>query len=146
MTDPAILSCQQLAVSVPGRSLVEALELSVQAGEFIALLGPNGVGKTLTLHTLAGLRTPGAGGIRLFGEPLDALPRQQVARTLALLPQHTDDVFPATVMDTAMIGRHPHIGRFRWESAEDRRIAAAALERRESRGGHGRIPATKAPR
>lgn len=129
MTDPAILTCQQLAISVPGRSLVEALELSVRPGEFIALLGPNGVGKTLTLHTLAGLRAPGAGNVQLFGTPLDDLPRQQIATRLALLPQHTDDVFPATVMDTAMIGRHPHIGRFRWETAEDRRIAAAALDR-----------------
>lgn len=129
MTDPAILTCQQLAISVPGRSLVEALELSVRPGEFIALLGPNGVGKTLTLHTLAGLRAPGAGSVQLFGTLLDDLPRQQIATRLALLPQHTDDVFPATVMDTAMIGRHPHIGRFRWETAEDRRIAAAALDR-----------------
>jgi len=47
---------------------------------------------------------------------------------LALLPQYTEDVFPATVIDTVMIGRHPHIGRFQWESDLDREIARAALQ------------------
>ena len=55
------------------------------------------------------------------------MPRRDVARRLALLPQDTEDIFPATVMDTALIGRHPHLGRFRWESGADYEIARAAL-------------------
>ena len=53
--------------------------------------------------------------------------RQQLAKHLALLPQHVDDIFPATVIDTALIGRHPHIGRLSWESEQDIDIAKAAL-------------------
>ena len=51
----------------------------------------------------------------------------QVATRLALLPQYVEDVFPATVFDTVMIGRHPHIPRFQWESERDRDIAEDSL-------------------
>lgn len=125
--DTSLLDVTGLRVSVPGRVLVEALDMTLAGGEFIAVLGRNGSGKTLSLLTLAGLRPPEAGAIRLGGDAMDALPRQQVAKRLALLPQDTDDIFPATVLDTALIGRHPHIGRLRWESPEDHELARGSL-------------------
>lgn len=123
----ALLSCRDLTVSVPGRRLVQALSLELAPGELLAVLGRNGAGKTLTLHTLAGLRAPEAGDVLLRGRPIASLPRQQVARELALLPQSADDVFPATVLETVLVGRHPHIATFGRESDADRRIAEAAL-------------------
>jgi iron complex transport system ATP-binding protein len=125
-------------VSVPGRSLVANLDIALAPGEFVAVLGRNGTGKTLSLLTLAGLRAPDAGRILLAGEDISAMPRQQVARLLALLPQDTDDIFPATVLDTALVGRHPHIGRWRWESPDDvgyarRALAAVGIDDLESR-------------
>ncbi len=124
--DPLLL-CTELCISVPGRLLVETLDLAVGRGEVVAVLGQNGSGKTLTLMTLAGLRKPDSGAVLLNGLNVFQTRRQQVARQLALLPQNTDDIFPATVLDMALIGRHPHIGRFNWESAEDRAIANEAL-------------------
>src|SRR5688572_33315447 len=53
---PARLACRDIDVEVAGRTLVRGLSIEAQGGEFIAVLGRNGVGKTLTLHTLAGLR------------------------------------------------------------------------------------------
>jgi iron complex transport system ATP-binding protein len=125
--DATLLEISKLRVSVPGRVLVEGLSMSLSRGEFVAVLGRNGSGKTLSLLTLAGLRHPEAGSVRLRGEAIDALRRQQVAKHLALLPQDTDDIFPATVLDTALVGRHPHIGRFRWESPADYEQARASL-------------------
>lgn len=122
-----MLECQGVHVSVPGRSLVADLDITLAPGEFVAVLGRNGTGKTLSLLTLAGLRPPDAGTVLLAGEDMAAMPRQQVARLLALLPQDTDDIFPATVLDTTLIGRHPHIGRWRWESVDDIRAARQAL-------------------
>lgn len=122
-----LLSCNELTIRVPGRLLVERLDLELHAGEVLAVLGQNGAGKTLTMMTLAGLRDPDGGNAALTGEDIHALPRQRAAQQLALLPQVIDDIFPATVMDTAMIGRHPHIGRFQWESGKDRSIATRAL-------------------
>lgn len=121
------LSCKNVDISVPGRSLVRQLNIEVAASEFLAVLGPNGVGKSLSLHALAGLRDPDNGQIYLDGQQIGGWSRQQIAARLALLPQYTEDVFPATVIDTVMIGRHPHIGRFQWESDHDREMAFAAL-------------------
>ena len=123
----SLLSAHNLGVTVPGRQLVDALNVSFTRGEFVAILGRNGAGKTLTLSTLAGLRDPGRGHVCIDEEDVSGLKRQDVAKRLALLPQSVDDIFPSTVLDTAMIGRHPHIGRFRWESAEDNTITLDAL-------------------
>ncbi|MBT8087023.1 MAG: ABC transporter ATP-binding protein [Gammaproteobacteria bacterium] len=123
-----LFDCSDLCVSVAGRRLVDQLELAAGSGDFVAILGQNGSGKTLTLHTLAGLRQADAGQVQVNGIDVAAARRKDTARQLALLPQHVDDIFPATVLDTAMIGRHPHIGRFNWESAEDFQVAHNALE------------------
>ena len=122
-----LIEARQLGVSVPGRTLVSALELPIGMGEFVAVLGPNGTGKTLSMLTLAGLRRPAAGDVLLGGESLKSMARPAIAKKLALLPQDVDDIFPATVLDTVLIGRHPHIPRFRWESGVDREIAMEAL-------------------
>jgi len=126
MSSPA-LQCENLCIGVPGRLLVDRLNLAVSEGEFVAVLGQNGAGKSLTLLTLAGLRDAQGGTVRLAGRDLTTATRHWTAQRLALLPQVIDDIFPATVLDTALTGRHPHIGRFQWESAEDRRIALDAL-------------------
>ncbi len=121
------LQCRNLAITVPGRRLVESLTIDIQRGEFLAVLGPNGVGKSLSLHTLAGIRPAPSGTVVLDGQSISTHSRQQVARQLALLPQYTEDIFPATVRETVLIGRHPHIPRFGWESDTDWEIAARAL-------------------
>ena len=122
-----LFSCHELSITIPGRTLVDALSFEAGPGELLAVLGQNGSGKTLTMHTLAGLRAAPQGRVMLRGDDLASSRRQDIARQLALLPQHIDDIFPATVLDTAMIGRHPHIGRFEWESPKDFDIGRAAL-------------------
>jgi iron complex transport system ATP-binding protein len=96
-------------------------------GAVTAILGRNGAGKTLTLHTLAGLRAPASGTVTLGREQLTNWPRRELGRKLGLLTQTTEDPFPATVLDSVLIGRHPHIGFWRWESDADRALASAAL-------------------
>jgi iron complex transport system ATP-binding protein len=103
------------------------LDLAAQGGEFIAVLGRNGVGKTLTLHTLAGLRRAAAGRILLDGRDLASWGHRERARRVALLPQLTEDPFPSTVLETALIGRHPHLPFWQWEDAADFAAARSAL-------------------
>jgi iron complex transport system ATP-binding protein len=121
------LACRAVDVAVAGRTLVRGLELEAQGGELIAVLGRNGVGKTLTLHTLAGLRAPAAGAVQLDGRYIDAWPGRERARRLGLLPQLTEDPFPSTVFETALIGRHPHLPFWQWEDARDLDCARDAL-------------------
>lgn len=123
---PALL-CRDLTVAVAGRTLVTAMNIALAAGTTTCVLGCNGAGKTLTLHTLAGLRTPARGTIAIDGTEISQWPRRALAKRIALLPQVCEDPFPSTVIETALIGRHPHLGFWQWESEADRRIAAAAL-------------------
>ncbi len=122
------LSLHNLSVTVPGRCLVDSLDAEFVPGEFVAILGQNGAGKSVTLQTMAGLRPPDSGTVQLGSQPLDAQQRRSVAQRLALLPQSADTSFPGQVMDTVLIGRHPHIGALQLPSADDRAIARRALE------------------
>jgi iron complex transport system ATP-binding protein len=107
--------------------LVRELTLSIPRGSITCVLGCNGAGKTLTLHTLAGVRAPHAGHVSIHDREITTWPRKELARTLGLLTQTTDDPFPSTVLETVLIGRHPHIGFWQWESERDKEIARAAL-------------------
>lgn len=124
-----LFSATNLTVSVPGRTLVRELNFELESGELIAILGQNGAGKSLTLHTLAALRNAEAGDVELDGKPINTFSRRAVAQRMALLPQNSEDIFPATVFDTVLIGRHPHIEPLRWESSHDRQFAEDCLRK-----------------
>ncbi|MEE8429295.1 MAG: ABC transporter ATP-binding protein [Gammaproteobacteria bacterium] len=123
-----VLETHQLCVDVPGKTLCRNLNISVQAGDSWCVLGRNGVGKTTLLHTLAGLRVPAGGSVSLTQTPLSQLSRNTIARKLGILFQDHYDPFPATVMETALIGRHPHLGAWGWEGPEDYQLADTALD------------------
>lgn len=121
------LECRGLTLRVPGRELLRGLDAAFRCGRVIALLGRNGAGKSTLLHALAGLRAPESGEIRLGGRALDSWPRRELARELALLPQSAEDPFPGTVLETALVGRHPHLTFWQWEGDADRVIAERSL-------------------
>ncbi len=123
----AALSARALAVRAGSRTLVTGLDLDLAPGELLAILGRNGSGKTLTLHTLAGLMPPAQGIVQLEGRPLAGLSRRDVAQRLGLLPQDIEDAFAMSVLETVLIARHPHLKLWQWESAADERLARAAL-------------------
>jgi iron complex transport system ATP-binding protein len=127
MGAPAPLAAEDISVRAGTRGLVTALSAQFAAGEMVAILGRNGSGKTLTLHTLAGLRTPAQGEVCLDGVPIPRLGRRAVALRLGLLPQDLEDAFVASALETVLIGRHPHLALWQWETADDERIARDAM-------------------
>jgi len=137
-----VLAARGLGVAIAGHRVCDRLDFTVQPGERWAILGRNGAGKTTLLHTVAGLRRPSAGAIELFGRPLDSLPRRDVARMRGILPQDNTDVFPATVLETVLVGRHPHLSRWQWEAARDIRIARDALAAADMAGTESRAIGT----
>lgn len=126
MADYRLRSCN-LNVAIADLPLVSDLNLEIRPGEFVCVIGRNGAGKSTLMHTLAGLRPTDNSAIDLQGQALDALPRAQVARRIALLAQHHEDAFPGTVMETVLLGRHPHLGFWDWESGHDEQVARDAL-------------------
>ncbi len=129
-----LLSAQDLTIQIGDRLVCRNASFEFRQGECWGILGVNGAGKTTLLHTLAGLRPPEKGEISLNGAPLSRLSRRQIARQLGLMPQDTPDPFPANVLDTALIGRHPHLSRWQWESAADIERARTALTQVELAG------------
>jgi iron complex transport system ATP-binding protein len=121
------LGCRELSVSIADIRVVEGLVLDLQPGQFWGLLGPNGIGKTTLLRCLAGLDNPFGGRVLLASRPVEELPRKLLARHLGMLQQHTVYVFDSSVMQTVLTGRHPHLGYWERESAQDLAMANDAL-------------------
>jgi iron complex transport system ATP-binding protein len=124
-----LLRLEQLIIDIPEREPGMALDFPVLPGQCWGLLGPNGAGKTTLLHTLAGLRRPRAGRVLLDDEPLQAMPRRRIAQRLGLVLQDHHDGFPSTVLETALIGRHPFLRAWQMETADDLDLARRALAR-----------------
>lgn len=122
------LVTEQLGMSIGGKIISEDLNLNLLPGQVWGVLGRNGTGKTTLLHTLAGLRPAHSGRIMLNGKDITGLSRKAVAQKLGLLMQHTEDAFPASVLETVLSGRHPHIAHWQWESKEDIALAKQALQ------------------
>ena len=127
MTATPILAVRALDVKIAGINICTALDFTVETGQCWAILGRNGAGKTTLLATLGGLRSASAGVVEIEGRALSSFTPRELARLRALLPQDDSDPFPATALETALVGRHPHLGRWQWEGAEDLRIARGAL-------------------
>jgi iron complex transport system ATP-binding protein len=125
-------------VSVGARRLVAGLSLEFVPGEFVAILGRNGTGKTLTLHTLLGLRKPQGGAVYLDGVAMEGLSRKTVALRLGLLAQDVEESFVTTALEAVLVGRNPHLKLWQWETAEDERIAHEALTAVDLEGFAGR--------
>ncbi|MBB3232643.1 ABC transporter ATP-binding protein [Halomonas stenophila] len=123
------LEAKGLVIDVPGRPDGRAIDLAIAPGQRWGVLGPNGAGKTTLLHTLAGLRPPRVGEVRLDGRALARWRRRALARRLGVVFQERHDDFPATVRETALIGRHPFLSPWRQEGPEDLARADAALAR-----------------
>lgn len=124
-----LLACAGLQVCVGPRTLVQSLNLQVLPGQFWCMLGPNGVGKTQLLNTLAGARPANAGQVSLAGRPLPQWPLTELACLRGYVPQTVHDAFSTPVLDVVLQGRHPHVSRWHWEGDSDRGLALAALQR-----------------
>jgi len=123
-----LIEAQGLAIGYAGRVIARDIDVSVRTGEVVCLLGPNGSGKTTLFKTLLGLLGPLAGSVAVAGRPLKGLTRQQLARSVAYVPQAHVSVFPYHVLDMVLMGRTAHLGLFSAPSEVDRERAASALE------------------
>ena len=104
---PAI-AAKALTVGYAGRTVIDGAELSVAPGERLALVGPNGAGKSSLLRAMTGVLAPRAGSVELLGEPVEHVPRKQLARTIAVVPEVADLPFAMPVAEVVALGRLPH--------------------------------------
>lgn len=127
MSTSIVLSTGKISTRIADKTICTGLDLTVNKGECWAILGQNGTGKTTLLHTLAGLHPTEHGHISLNHVPITELSSRAIARQCGLLLQDYQDIFPATVMEAVLIGRHPHLSAWQWESDNDKAIVQSAL-------------------
>lgn len=117
----------------PGTWALRDVNVHVNAGEMLGIVGPNGSGKTSLLKLLAKILRPQKGEITLFGQSLDTATQIEVARQVAFVPQDNQPTFSFSVAETVLMGRFPHRRRsrwdygFGWDSREDCAVAQQAM-------------------
>lgn len=112
-----------------GKSIVQDVSFEVEKGQLFGILGPNGSGKTTLLKMLSGILSFHNGSIYIKGKPITAYSTKELAKIVAVLPQHTTQAFTYTVKETVSLGRYPHQRSwFQTWSAEDEQIVNTVME------------------
>jgi ABC-type cobalamin/Fe3+-siderophores transport system ATPase subunit len=123
------VSARDLVPMAGGRALLAPLSFDLRPGELTALAGPNGVGKTTLLRTLAGVARPASGVATIDGTPTATLSARARARALALVTDDPHGEGSLTVREAVAVGRYPHRAWWDWASRSDDDDAIdAALE------------------
>jgi iron complex transport system ATP-binding protein len=124
-----LLELTDVAVRLGEREVLDGVSLAVGAGEVVGLVGRNGAGKTTVVRAASGIVSARRGAVRVAGRELAAWSRRELARRVAVVPQHGSVPFPFRVMELVLMGRTPHLGLLRFEGRDDVERARAAMER-----------------
>jgi iron complex transport system ATP-binding protein len=123
------LEIKDIVCGFGSRVVVNGFSTTVESGEILCLLGPNGVGKSTLFKTILGFLKPLSGEIRVEGKDVHTLSRREFARLIGYVPQAHTPPFPFRVIDVVMMGRTAHLGTFGAPSKHDREVAIEMLER-----------------
>ncbi len=123
------LRLEQVGFAYAERPVVAAVDLQVAPGEVVGLIGPNGSGKTTLLRIISGVLGGYAGSVTLDGREVEGIPRRELARQVAVVPQESEAALPFTAREIVLMGRHAWAGGALFESRHDREIAGEALAR-----------------
>ena len=123
-----LIHAHNLSFSYAQQTVLDNISLSLQAGQLIGLIGPNGASKSTLLKLLAGLYKPQQGDIQLLGRALSAWPAMERGRVLAWLEQQGAIHWPLSVERLVALGRLPHLTSWQTISAVDEAAIEHTLE------------------
>ncbi len=121
------LWAESVSYSVDHRYLVRNVNLDLRAGEVLAVVGPNGAGKSTLCGLLTGDLIPAEGQVHLCGELVSGAKPGALALLRSVLPQHTPLRFPFTAREVVLMGRYPHIPRWKSPTETDFALVENAM-------------------
>jgi iron complex transport system ATP-binding protein len=123
------LNVHNISLSYNGHAVVEGLSFELFPGEVLGLVGPNGCGKTSVIKAISRVIPMRSGSILLDGQEMRLISHNQLARQIGVVPQNALIPDSFTVSEVVLLGRNPHLGLLRNESASDLAIAWWAMDR-----------------
>ena len=123
----SLIEIRNLGLQYGSSDVVRDVSVKIEEGEFFVIIGPNGAGKTTLLKSITGLHRLTSGEILLRQRSIARYSRKELARSLAMVPQHINSEFPFTVAETVIMGRYPHLGLLAVEGKRDLEIAEQAM-------------------
>ena len=125
MTGEELVKLEDVWVHYDSVPVLEGVSLSIRQSDFLAIIGPNGGGKTTLLKVILGLVAPSRGKVSVLGKA-----PKRGRNNIGYVPQHHlfDREFPISVRDVVLMGRYGKAGFLRWYGSEDRRIVERALQ------------------
>ncbi len=123
----SIIKLERIRFRYPEREIFSNLNFNLEKGEILGLIGPNSSGKTTLLKLMDGLLRPQQGRVLFNGEDLRSMPRVQIARHIAVVPQDVEVPFSFSVAEIVLMGRAPYLKRLGWEKSRDFKIAQEAM-------------------
>ncbi len=124
----AKLDVKNITLDYGQHAVIKGLSFQLQEGELVGLVGPNGCGKTSIIKSISRILAPSSGRIFLDGKELTNIPRNQLARTVGVVPQNPYLPETFTVFEVVVLGRNPHLGLFSGESTRDIKIVWQSME------------------
>lgn len=125
-----ILQVQNGCFGYPGQpAILENIDLTLEEGHILAILGPNGIGKTTLLKCMIGLLPWHSGKTLLYGKEIHTLKPKEVWSTISYIPQSHGFAFSYTGLEMVLLGRSAHLGMFQQPGKEELEMAEAMMER-----------------
>ena len=111
------------------QTILENINLTLDEGHILAILGPNGIGKTTLLKCMIGLLPWKSGKSLLYGKDIHTLKPKEVWSTISYIPQSHGFAFSYTGLEMVLLGRSAHLGLFEQPGKEEIELAEAMMER-----------------
>lgn len=123
-----MLQVEDLSFRYDGDWILRELDFVVGKGDFLGIVGPNGIGKTTLLKLLYRLMSPQRGRVLVDGKDLASIARTEISKKIAVVSQETQINFPFVALEIVLMGRSPHLRGLQFERKRDFEVARKAME------------------
>ena len=121
------IEANSLSFSYKDNQVISNIDICIQPGEFVSLIGPNGSGKTTLLKMFQGILVPSHGSVTTYGKSIADMSPKERATLISVVPQNPEIPKWMTLSDFVMLGRNAYLGLFNWEGEKDIEAAKNAM-------------------